>query len=103
MTYPQSRWAVALETQLGREYYRVGRYSKALATWKHVWDTGHVGDENKMPPTVHGAGSELAMMYARLGRMRELKELLAQFEHTVAVTHDGVRVLTLRPDEHPCD
>ncbi|GIL38443.1 type I methionyl aminopeptidase [Roseiterribacter gracilis] len=27
------------------------------------------------------------------------KKLSAQFEHTVAVTHDGVRVLTLRPDE----
>lgn len=26
-------------------------------------------------------------------------QLSAQFEHTVAVTHDGVRVLTLRPDE----
>jgi methionyl aminopeptidase len=26
-------------------------------------------------------------------------KLSAQFEHTVAVTHDGVRVLTLRPDE----
>lgn len=29
------------------------------------------------------------------------KKLSAQFEHTVAVTHDGVQVLTLRPDEHP--
>ncbi|MET0338557.1 MAG: type I methionyl aminopeptidase [Caulobacter sp.] len=28
-------------------------------------------------------------------------KLSAQFEHTVAVTHDGVRVLTLRPDEKP--
>jgi methionyl aminopeptidase len=29
-------------------------------------------------------------------------KLSAQFEHTVAVTKDGVRVLTLRPDEmHP--
>jgi methionyl aminopeptidase len=27
------------------------------------------------------------------------RKLSAQFEHTVAVTHDGVRVLTLRPDE----
>ena len=26
-------------------------------------------------------------------------KLSAQFEHTVAVTHNGVRVLTLRPDE----
>ena len=26
-------------------------------------------------------------------------KLSAQFEHTVAVTRDGVRVLTLRPDE----
>ena len=29
------------------------------------------------------------------------RKLSAQFEHTVAVTGDGVRVLTLRPDEHP--
>ncbi len=28
-------------------------------------------------------------------------KLSAQFEHTVAVTRDGVRVLTLRPDEAP--
>jgi methionyl aminopeptidase len=28
-------------------------------------------------------------------------KLSAQFEHTVAVTQDGVRVLTLRPDEAP--
>ncbi len=28
-------------------------------------------------------------------------KLSAQFEHTVAVTRDGVRVLTLRPDETP--
>jgi len=27
-------------------------------------------------------------------------QLSAQFEHTVAVTRDGVRVLTLRPEEH---
>ncbi len=27
------------------------------------------------------------------------RKLSAQFEHTVAVTHDGVEVLTLRPDE----
>jgi len=26
-------------------------------------------------------------------------QLSAQFEHTVAVTRNGVRVLTLRPDE----
>ena len=29
------------------------------------------------------------------------RKLSAQFEHTVAVTRDGVRVLTLRPDETP--
>jgi methionyl aminopeptidase len=28
-------------------------------------------------------------------------KLSAQFEHTVAVTRTGVRVLTLRPDEKP--
>jgi methionyl aminopeptidase len=29
------------------------------------------------------------------------RKLSAQFEHTVAVTHDGVEVLTLRSDEKP--
>ncbi len=28
-------------------------------------------------------------------------KLSAQFEHTVAVTRNGVRVLTLRPEERP--
>jgi len=37
---PDSAWAMALETQLGSEYYRVGRYSKAIDAWQHVWESG---------------------------------------------------------------
>src|SRR5882672_5238700 len=37
---PDSAWSPGLETQLGHEYYRVGRYSRAIAAWRHVWESG---------------------------------------------------------------
>ncbi len=75
---PDSPWGLALETQLGSEYYRVGRYSKAIATWKHVWESGKEKAGEISSFHANRAGSELAMMHARLGRMTELRLLLAE-------------------------
>lgn len=77
---PESPWALALETQLGGEYYRVGRYSKAIAAWKRAWTSRDSGAGDGRVVSANRAGSELAMMYARLGRMAELRPLLAQLE-----------------------
>src|ERR1041385_3370090 len=77
---PDSPWSLALQTQLGSEYYRVGRYSKAIQTWKHAWESGKGKAGEIASSYANRAGSELAMMHARLGRMAELRPLLAELE-----------------------
>jgi len=77
---PDSPWSLALETQLGSEYYRVGRYSKAIAAWKRVWESGRSKAGEISSFHANRAGSELAMMHARLGRMAELRPLLAELD-----------------------
>src|SRR5262249_59966096 len=77
---PNSPWAVALETQLGSEYYRVGRYSKAIEAWKRVWKANQAATRDPLRKTAHRAASELAMMYTSLGRIPELRGLLAEIE-----------------------
>ncbi|PYK99815.1 MAG: hypothetical protein DME19_07335, partial [Verrucomicrobia bacterium] len=79
-THPLSAWSLALEKQLGHEYYRVGRYSKAISAWEHVWESGKSDDSEVSTVLANSAGSELAMMYARLGRMTELRPLLTELE-----------------------
>ena len=73
---PDSAWSPGLETQLGHEYYRVGRYSRAIAAWRRVWESGRSASGDAASAVVNEAGSELALMYARLGRMTELAPLL---------------------------
>ena len=77
---PDSPWGPALQAQLGDEYYRVGRYSKAIEAWKRAWVSGSSNLEGHRAANANRAGSELAMMYARLGRMSELRPLLGQLE-----------------------
>jgi len=79
-TNPNSPWALALRTQLGSEYYRVGRYSKAIDAWNQAWAARDDAAEDDRVASANRAGSELAMMYARLGRMWELRPLLGQLE-----------------------
>ncbi len=79
-THPLSAWSLALEKQLGHEYYRVGRYSKAIAAWEHAWESGKSADSEVSTVLANSAGSELAMMYARLGRITELRPLLAELD-----------------------
>jgi hypothetical protein len=79
--YPDSPWAVALETQLGSEYYRVARYSKALETWKRVWKANKAVARDPVRKTAHRAASELAFLYTSLGRIPELRALLVEIEN----------------------
>ncbi|HAV65143.1 MAG TPA: hypothetical protein DCY13_22575, partial [Verrucomicrobiales bacterium] len=76
--HPESPWAPALETQLGYEYYRVGRYSRAIESWRKVWELNRPETDEFSHAIANRAGSELAMMYARLGRMAELRSLLPE-------------------------
>jgi RHS repeat-associated protein len=74
--YPKSSWRAALLTGLGSEYYNTAHYSLALDAWSQA-----LKQKNK-PTSVEGmvvlarAVDELALLYARLGRMTELEALL---------------------------
>ena len=78
--YPENPWAPAVETQLGQEFYRTGRYSRAIGCWKHVWQSNTSAGEEVATSISNQAGSQLAMMYARLGRMSELRSLLSELQ-----------------------
>src|SRR5687768_17283808 len=38
--HPNSVWAVALQTNLGLEYFNTGYYSRAIAAWENAWNLG---------------------------------------------------------------
>ena len=78
--FPDSAWEVSLRTELGSEYYRTGWYSKALASWGQVWRARATVGPSPAQMSVHRAGSLLAGLYARLGRMTELYALLPQID-----------------------
>lgn len=74
--FPQSPWDGSLLLHLGVEYYNFGYYSKALNAWEHSWrGCEHVSDPKSMTQADRALG-ELARMYSKLGRMRELSALL---------------------------
>jgi RHS repeat-associated protein len=78
--HPGNPWAPAIETQLGREFYRTGHYSRAIGMWQHVWDSNRSERGQVSTTLANQAGSELGMMYARLGRMTELRALLDELQ-----------------------
>jgi hypothetical protein len=81
--HPKSPWNGALLTNLGVEYYKTGHYSKALDAWKEGWEATKTASDPRGKAIADRAVAELAYMYARLGRMIELDELLKSVEDRV--------------------
>ncbi|HLH56683.1 MAG TPA: cysteine peptidase family C39 domain-containing protein, partial [Verrucomicrobiae bacterium] len=78
--HPNSAWSPALLSELGTEYYNTAHYSLALDAWAKAWTlTKAAADPNGKAVGDRAAG-ELAYMYARVGRMIELEELLKSVE-----------------------
>jgi len=90
--FPGSAWSVSLRTELGCEYDRTGWYSKALDSWEQVWRERENVGPSEAAFAVLRAGSHLADLYARLGRMSELYELLPQLEPLRLTGGDAERV-----------
>jgi RHS repeat-associated protein len=76
--HPDSVWAMALQTTLGMEYYNTGYYSRAIAAWQRAWHLGKNEADEGPKALAERAGAELAFLFARLGRMNELRELLRE-------------------------
>lgn len=74
--YPDSPWTPCLVLNMGLEYYRTGWYSKALSAWQKAWPLLKSSDDSAVKVVADRAVGELALMYARIGRMNELSSLL---------------------------
>lgn len=74
--YPNSRWAPALHFNLGSVSYGVGYFSEALDHWKSAWELAKQGEDSVSIDIANIALAEYARMNARLGRMKELEDLI---------------------------
>ncbi len=75
--YPNSAFRTALLTNLGLIYRRHGYWSKALDAWQQAWQAGKDESDPTKRLVVDQALAELAELTARIGRVDELKALLA--------------------------
>jgi RHS repeat-associated protein len=75
--YPNSHWAMALQTNLGTGFYQSGYYSRALEAWQQAWDAGKTSTIPEAARLTDKAVGELAEMHARVGHADELDKLFA--------------------------
>jgi len=75
-SFPDSKWSGSLLLHLGTEYYNSGYYSRALSAWEQAWQQCKTINDGLGKAQADRALGELARMYSKLGRMRELSELL---------------------------
>jgi RHS repeat-associated protein len=83
--HPDSPWTPSLLFNLGMECYTAGWYSKALAAYEKAWPLLKSATDPASKALADRAVGELALMYARIGRMNELSTLLASIKGRVLV------------------
>jgi RHS repeat-associated protein len=77
--HPNSPWRAALLTGLGFEYFNTAHYSLALQAWTAALECPARVDDVKGMVVLARAAEELALLYARLGRLTELEALLKPY------------------------
>ena len=74
--YPSSRWAAAISHNLGILKYRDGFFTAAIDYWKKSWRLAQGSNDLHLRALAQQSVAQLSKMYARLGRIEELKPLL---------------------------
>src|SRR5262249_3134894 len=92
----RSPWCAALLLGLGLEYYNTAHYSLALGAWSNACMHSKQAIDIQGKAVGDRAAGELAYMYARLGRMKELAELLKSVEGRVFVGPASERISAAR-------
>jgi RHS repeat-associated protein len=75
-SHSDSPWTPSLTFDLGMEFYKTGHYSKALGALENAWQLLKNAPDPASKALADRAVGELALMYARVGRMKELSDLL---------------------------
>ncbi len=78
--WPDSRWAAALEYNLGLLRYTAGYFTRAEAHWKRAWELARGGNEQEVRALANQALAQMVRLQSRLGQKDELKPLLSGAE-----------------------
>ncbi|MHA6844620.1 RHS repeat-associated core domain-containing protein [Ralstonia syzygii] len=76
--YPNSAWALALRTNLGLTYYRLGYFSRAIDAWEAAWRDSRAQSQPQAKRLADRALGELLRMHARLGHADRVEALLKE-------------------------
>jgi RHS repeat-associated protein len=73
---PDSPWTPSVLFNLGLSYYKTGWYSKAISSFEQAWTLSKSSTDPGLKAVADDDVGELALMYARVGRMHELSDLM---------------------------
>lgn len=69
---------MAIYTNLGLQYHRNGRFSKAIESFENAWKVGKSAQEPRAKALVDRAFGQLMRMHARIGHADKLEALLKE-------------------------
>ncbi|AST29510.1 discoidin domain-containing protein [Ralstonia pseudosolanacearum] len=76
--YPNSAWGLALRTNLGLTYYRLGYFSRAMDAWEAAWRDARAQTQPETKRLADRALGELVRMHARIGHADRVTALLEE-------------------------
>jgi RHS repeat-associated protein len=105
-THPHSAWNASLLLNLGEEYYDNGYFSRALDAWSKSWGVGKSATTTDGQAIANRALAQWARMLCRVGRLREVRSVLAQaggrsFQGSTARMMDSARHSLWMMENHP--
>jgi RHS repeat-associated protein len=105
--YPKSRWTPAVQSTLGDLQFTSGYLSSAIDSWTAAWNAAKDTSKKRQSAPASHAMANLLSVYARLGRMRELKTYFAEVdslaffgsdEQKIVSAHQSLRAMQSQPE-----
>ncbi|CAJ0744847.1 hypothetical protein R16034_04874 [Ralstonia edaphis] len=78
--HPDSPWNLALRTNMGLTYYRLGYFSRAIDAWEAAWRDDRAQAQPDTKRLADRAFGELIRMHARIGHAERVNALLKEVE-----------------------
>lgn len=104
---PSGSWTPGLRVTYGRRLYHQGRFSEALDCFEKAWSALKISEDPEVREASVSAAAELASLYARLGRMEELRAVLKEVEgrpvsgvntEKIRMAAEGLESMTSKPE-----
>lgn len=79
-SFPQSRWRVAVQANVGSWYRRKGYFTRAQRNLTEAWRLGKSSDTEGVRRLAEFAAGELMLIHMQFGQVDPLEALTAEFE-----------------------